>query len=174
MSRFSVHRPSPAIAVALAALTVALGGTALAAGRLVNGDSLIKKGSLSGNRLRHATITGSQINLHRLGQVPTAAHAATAGSALTAGALGQVTYRTATFAVPPSLGRVTGTATCDHGSLAVGGGMTSPNETTSATDFLVDSAPTSSHTGWEATVENDSSSTVTETVWAVCVPVSAP
>ena len=37
--------------VAVIALVVAATGTAVAAGEHVDGDSLIKKGSLSGNRL---------------------------------------------------------------------------------------------------------------------------
>jgi hypothetical protein len=61
--------------VAIIALVVASGGTAIAAGSLVNGDSLIKKGTLSGNRLRSHTITGKQVNLKKLGKVPSA-HAA--------------------------------------------------------------------------------------------------
>jgi hypothetical protein len=38
--------------VALVALFFAMSGTAVAASHLVNGDSLIKQHSLSGNRLR--------------------------------------------------------------------------------------------------------------------------
>jgi hypothetical protein len=76
-----VRRPSPAMVVALIALLVAAGGTALAAGHLVSGDSLIKRGTLSGNRLRNHTVTGTQINLAKLGKVPTATHADTATAA---------------------------------------------------------------------------------------------
>jgi hypothetical protein len=64
--------------VAITALVVAASGTAVAASRLVNGDSLIKRGSLSGNRLRNATVTGKQIKLSSLGQVPSAKTAANA------------------------------------------------------------------------------------------------
>jgi hypothetical protein len=78
------RRPSGATVVALIALVLAASGTAVAAGRLVGGDSLIKKGSLSGNRLRRHTLTGKQIDLNRLGKVPSAVsadHATTATSA---------------------------------------------------------------------------------------------
>ena len=51
--------------VAVIALVVAASGTAVAADHLVAGDSLIKKGSLSGNRLRDHTLTGLQIKLER-------------------------------------------------------------------------------------------------------------
>jgi hypothetical protein len=66
------RRPSPAMMVAFIALLVAASGTAVAAGNLVSGDSLIKQRSLSGNRLRNHTLTGNQINLARLGKVPSA------------------------------------------------------------------------------------------------------
>jgi hypothetical protein len=55
-----------------------------AASRLVAGDTLIKKDSLSGNHLRRQTLTGAEINLKRLGTVPSATHADRASSAGTA------------------------------------------------------------------------------------------
>jgi hypothetical protein len=55
--------------VAIAALVVAASGTAVAASSLVSGDKLIKKGSLSGNRLRNHTITGTQVNLSKLARI---------------------------------------------------------------------------------------------------------
>ena len=61
--------------VAVIALVVAATGTAVAAGEHVDGDSLIKKGSLSGNRLREHTLTGLQIKLNALGTVPVAKNA---------------------------------------------------------------------------------------------------
>jgi hypothetical protein len=79
-----LHKPSPAMIVALAALVAALGGTALAAGTLVNGDNLIKKGSLSGNRLRSHTVKGAQIKVSSLPKVPRATRADSATHALSA------------------------------------------------------------------------------------------
>lgn len=73
--------------VALVALFIAASGTAIAASKLVKGDKLIAKNSLSGNRLRNHTLTGKQVNLRALGKVPTAAnadHATTAGTATSA------------------------------------------------------------------------------------------
>jgi hypothetical protein len=61
--------------VAVIALVVATSGTAFAAGQLVNGDSLIKKDSLSGDRLKQGSITGKQIKLSSLGPVPNARNA---------------------------------------------------------------------------------------------------
>ena len=69
------RRPSPALVVSLIALVVASSGAAIAGTTLMNGDKVIKKGSLSGNRLRSHTITGTQVNLSKLGKVPTAGRA---------------------------------------------------------------------------------------------------
>jgi hypothetical protein len=67
------------MAVAFAALLVALSGTAVAAGfGPFNGNSIIKKNSLSGNRLKSHTVTGKQVNLSKLGTVPNANNAKTA------------------------------------------------------------------------------------------------
>jgi hypothetical protein len=95
MNRALKHRPSPALVIALVALAIALSGTAVAAtNALVSGDALIKKNSLSGNRLRNHTITGTQVNLAKLGKVPTAAKADTAGTATTATSAGSATNAT--------------------------------------------------------------------------------
>jgi hypothetical protein len=97
MKRILHRRPSASMLVAITALVVASGGTALAAG-LVNGDKLIKKNSLSGNRLRNHTVTGTQVNLKKLGKVPSAVnadHATTATSATSAGSASAATVATA-------------------------------------------------------------------------------
>jgi hypothetical protein len=83
MTRRFARLPSPAMIVAVVALVIALTGTAFAAA-LVSGDQLIKKGSLSGNRLRKHTITGTQVNLSKLGKVPSAASADSATSSTNA------------------------------------------------------------------------------------------
>jgi hypothetical protein len=67
--------------VALIALVFAMTGTAVAAAQLVSGDKLIKKNSLSGDRLRKGTVTGTQIKVATLGTVPSAAQAGTATNA---------------------------------------------------------------------------------------------
>ncbi|HSC03581.1 MAG TPA: hypothetical protein VLC49_09685 [Solirubrobacteraceae bacterium] len=78
MRQFTRRRPSAAMVVAVIALVVAASGTAFAAGRLVSGDSLIKKHSLSGDRLRNDTVSSKQIKVSSLGEVP---RAKTAGNA---------------------------------------------------------------------------------------------
>jgi hypothetical protein len=80
MRHLGRRRPSAAMVVSIIALVVAASGTALAAGHLVSGDGLIRKHSLSGDRLRNQTITGQQIRLGTLGQVPKAKNAANAES----------------------------------------------------------------------------------------------
>jgi hypothetical protein len=75
MGRLLRRRPSASMAVAIAALVVAMSGSAIAASTLVAGNSLIKKNSLSGNRLKDHTLTGLQIKLSQLGTVPTAKNA---------------------------------------------------------------------------------------------------
>jgi tail collar domain len=75
------RKPSAALVVAVVALAVALSGTAIAASGRVSGDKLIKKGSLSGNRLRSHTLTGKQVNVAKLGKVRSAAEADIAAEA---------------------------------------------------------------------------------------------
>ena len=84
-------RPSPAMIVALVALVFSMSGTALAATHLVSGDKLIKVASLSGNRLRSKTVTGTQIKASTLPVVPHAQRADTAGSATYATTAGSAT-----------------------------------------------------------------------------------
>jgi hypothetical protein len=74
MRRVRLRRPSPALVVATLALIVALTGPSFAdVKRLVSGDKLVKKHSLSANRLRQHTLTRTQINMAKLGTVPKAA-----------------------------------------------------------------------------------------------------
>ena len=92
-------RPSAAAVVSLTALVLALSGSALAAGSLRGGDEVIAKHSLSANRLRDHTLTGKQIDVSRLGQVPSARTADSAGTAThAANATRAVTATTATNA----------------------------------------------------------------------------
>src|SRR4029453_16689379 len=69
-----MRRPSPSMIVALVALIVALGGTAIAA-QNINGGA-IKKQTIGGGKLKQKTLTGFQINTNKLGVVPAAKRAA--------------------------------------------------------------------------------------------------
>jgi hypothetical protein len=73
MSHWKSKRPSPAMLVALTALIVALGGTAIAA-QTINGGA-IKKQTIGGGKLKRKTLTGFQINTNKLGTVPSARRA---------------------------------------------------------------------------------------------------
>jgi len=79
MHRLRLHKPSPAFAVAILALMVALGGTAVAKFGPFKGDKIIKKSSLSGNRLKNNSVNGKKLKLSTVGKVPSAANADTVG-----------------------------------------------------------------------------------------------
>jgi hypothetical protein len=70
MKTLKERRPSPAMIVALIALFVALAGTAYAA-QSINGGA-IQKQTIGGGKLKQKTLTGFQINVNKLGTVPTA------------------------------------------------------------------------------------------------------
>ena len=173
--------PSAPMIVAVIALVVAASGTAVAAGRLVSGDALIKRHSLSGNRLRNHTITGQQINLSKLGTVPNATKATNATnatnstnavSATTAGsaAISKVTYASATVSVPNSGTAQLVTANCPTGTNVVGGGVQLADESGSA--VVLDSYP-NGKTGWSADVANFGGAASNATVTALCAPAAA-
>lgn len=87
MSKLFGRTPSPSLVISVIALLLAASGSAVAASKLVSGDSLIKEHSLSGNRLQNHTLTATQINVSKLGTVPHAAladHATSATNAIDA------------------------------------------------------------------------------------------
>jgi hypothetical protein len=182
--------------LAVLALVVAASGTAVAAMTAMSGDSLIKKRSLSGNRLRNHTVTGNQIKLSSLGTVPSATHAATADTATsathaatadtatnattavnatnaaTAGAatISRVTYASSTISVFTSgvPAGVLATASCPTGTVVIGGGA-SIGDTEGG--FVDDSYPIGS-TQWAANFA-DGTRPTTGTVTAICAPAAA-
>ena len=97
-----LRAPSPSMVVALVALVFAMSGTAVAATKLVSGDNLIKKHTLSGNRLRNQTVTGTQIKLGTLGKVPSAATADSATNATHATSADSATSATTAGSAAPS------------------------------------------------------------------------
>ncbi len=177
------RKPSASLIVAVAALVLAASGTAVAASKLVSGDTLIKKQSLSGNRLRNHTITGRQINVRKLGTVPSATnadHATTAGSATsatnatTAGTassapIAKVTYATSSASVSPGGVAVLVTATCPAGTIVIGGGGQVTDETNA---FVNDTFP-NGKTGWSVDYINDGTSASNATTTAICAPAAA-
>jgi hypothetical protein len=102
MKRLSRLRPSPAMVVACIALSVALGGTSVAAIQALPRNSVgakqlkrnavtgpkIKANAVTGAKVAANTLTGADINESRLGKVPAAAAADVAGTAAPTGAAG--------------------------------------------------------------------------------------
>ena len=74
-----LRTPSPAMAVALLALFVALGGTGYAVTK-ING-SVLKNRSVPAKKLKKDQITGTEINENKLGKVPSAKDADSAANA---------------------------------------------------------------------------------------------
>jgi hypothetical protein len=176
--------------VAITALTIALGGTSYAvvkpAPRSVGSKELkrnavssahIKANAIKSSEVKDGTLTGNDIKESSLGQVALAARATSvdqAARAGVAGALDRVSYRVATVTVPPAptVNDSTpgvATARCDPGQLAVGGGV-KLDDTMSVEDTYPEGAA-----AWTANVNNDDiAAPRTATVYAVCVPASAP
>lgn len=100
-SRKMFGRPSPAMIVAVIALIVALGGTAIAAKSVIKlpknsvGSRQLKKKSVTtgklannavnGAKVANGSLTGQDINLGALGKVPSAVQADSAGNSNTVG-----------------------------------------------------------------------------------------
>jgi hypothetical protein len=193
MRNVSRRRPSASMAVAVTALVFAASGTAAAATHMFSGDNLIKKHSLSGNRLRNHTITGTQVNLNKLGKVPSAKnadHATTANSATTAmsatnatnasnattaGSAGsapiaKLTYVSATVTVPNTGTETLATAACPSGTHVVGGGGKVSDE---VNGYVNDTYPSGQNAWAVDFYEGSGGSTVTDTVYAICAPAAA-
>jgi hypothetical protein len=166
------YLPSPALVVACLALLVALGGTGYAAIKLPAnsvGTKQLKRGAVTGVKVKSNTLTGTQINESRLGRVPSAATAATATTATsatsaTSAPVSRLDYASAVVAIPAGFAPPTrGTVNCPTGLNATGGGakMTDP-----AQGFIIDTNPVGK-TGWEATAQSATAQNAT-------VFVSAP
>lgn len=178
MSKKLRRSPSPALVISILALVLAASGTAVAASKLVSGNSLIKKNSLSGNRLMNGSVTGKQIAISSLGKVPSAAKADVATSATsattatTAGSapISSVTYVTVNSTVPYSANPTLVTASCPAGTTVVGGGVSLSDEI----DELVSDSYPNGKAGWSADVFNgDSAQSHGATVTAICAPAAA-
>lgn len=157
--------------VACLALLVALGGTGYAAIKLPAnsvGTKQLKRGAVTGVKVKSNALGGTQINESRLGRVPSAASAATATTATTATTAGsapvaRLDYATAVVAVPAGVSLVTrGTVNCPTGLNATGGGakMADPSN-----GFIDDTNPVGK-TGWEATATSATAQNMT--VFVIC------
>jgi hypothetical protein len=166
--------------VACIALTVALGGTSYAAIRLPAGSvgtKQLKRGAVTGVKVKGNALGGVQINEARLARVPRAALADRASDAATADTADQATrapvsrldYRqSAAVAIPSTGTHVRATAGCDTGLNVVGGGA-KVSDPESA--IVVDSNP-AGRTGWEATAAAGAAGT-TLTVFVICAQTAS-
>lgn len=160
------------MAVALAALFVALGGTSYAAFALAPnsvGTAQLQNRAVTAPKVAFHTLTGNQINLSKLGTVPSA------NSANSASALDSLAFERLQYTDPPGL-PASAEIPCPQGDLAVSGGV--ENSDTQAD--VVQSAPYNSTTGfaaggrpdqwWFETFNHDTSAPDNVVVWAICVP----
>ena len=144
-----VRFPSPALAVAMAALFVALSGTAVAAGVV----PLAKRALTADNAKKLGGQTAAQIS---------STAAARPGPA--SSAAGLTTVRSA----PVNVGAESvapGTVACAAGEKASGGGFAMA----SGAPLLVSSAPTSDGAGWTMVVLNIADTGGSGTAYAICV-----
>ena len=162
MSR-KLRLPSPAMAVALAALFVGLSGTAVAAGV----PALAKRALIADN----AKKLGGQTSVQLLAKANASAQQAAASAATSAAqqpgpastAAGLVTVKTAPITLGGN-GAGDFTAACDAGQKAVGGGYDNP----SGVLIGFDSRPGSDGASWKVFVISGSSGG-SGSVYVVCL-----
>jgi hypothetical protein len=147
MKKFWSRRPSPAMVVACVALTVALGGTSVAAvSQLVPRNSVgprqLQFGAVTGPKIRNNAVTSAKVRNRSLlradfapGQLPAgptgpqgpAGPAGAAGPAGPAGAIGAITVRTNSVSVVDgaidntfNTGRITASCASNERSISAG------------------------------------------------------
>jgi len=150
------YLPSPAMVVACLALLVALGGTGYAAIKLPAnsvGTKQLKRGAVTGVKVKSNALGGTQINESTLGRVPSA----------TSSPVSRLDYASAVVAVPAG-GSITTRATvnCPTGLSPTGGGAKMTN---SVDGFITDTNPVGK-TGWEATAWSSIAQNMT--VYVIC------
>jgi hypothetical protein len=193
MTRLGLRRPTPSIAVSLTALVIAMGGTSYAVTKLPSNSvgtkqlkrnavatADIKANAINSSKVKDRSLTGRDIAMASLGQVPLAARAALADRAATvdraalAGGLDRVVYRVATVAIAPAPSpteSATGVATarCDAGQLVVGGGV-KLDENMSVVDAYPEGAA-----AWTVHAHNDDPLAPHNfTTYAICITATTP
>jgi len=146
-----VHRPSPALVVAVIALFVSLGGTAVAAGVV----PLAKRALSADNAKRLGGQTADAI----------AASAATRPGPASSAA-GLVTIKTAQWSLAPGAMNDF-VATCESGQKAVGGGYEDPGGWAHGWD----TRPTGDGNGWRVAINLPKEATGPQngSVYAICL-----
>ena len=143
--------PSPALVIAVAALFVSLGGTAVAAGVV----PLAKRALVADNAKKVGGQTPAEL---------VAAAAKQPGPA--SSAAGLVTVKTAPWSMAPD-GHTDTTVMCDAGQKAVGGGYDDPG----GYAFAWDTRPTGDGGGWRVHIDlsDKAPSQQTGTVYVMCL-----
>lgn len=136
-----IRLPSPAMVVAVLALFVALGGTAVAAG-------IVPKAKVALNALKLQGKTAAQV-----ADLPSPASSAAS----------LVTVRTTSFSIGGGAGQQVSPA-CQSGEKAVSGGYS-----TNAAVLSASSAPSSDGASWQMILINVGDSSASGTGYAVCV-----
>jgi hypothetical protein len=125
--------------------------------------------AIDGSNVKDGSLSGGDINLTTLGKVPSAANADTAGSA----AIARVKITAAAGASRAGSADSTpldsATATCDSGTVAIGGGVELGDP---RSQFAVDSFPNGT-AAWTGRVANFGTDTPTFTVRVICAPAAA-
>lgn len=159
---FKLHRPSPALVVALVALFISLSGTAVAAGVVPMAKRALfakNAGKLQGKTARQvAALPGPATSLEGLGPDELAELPSPASTAASL-----VSSVSAPFALAPGEGKDF-SAQCPEGAKAVSGGFTTPGAVLSA-----DSRPTADGGGWTLYLIGSESASTTGVVHAICV-----
>lgn len=158
--------PSPAMAVALVSLFVALSGTALAVG-----DAIVPlaKRALNADNAKHALTADTAKKLGTASSaalVQQAVSQASQAPGPASTAAGLVVIKTAAWSLGPG-GQSDFTVTCDTGLKAVSGGWEDP----AGWGHSWDSRPTPDGSGWHTfiTVATNAPGGQTGTVYAVCL-----
>ena len=157
------RRPSPAFMLALIALFVALGGSAIAAGvvQIVPRAKFADKAGVANNALKVNGKTAAQI----VASVPKPEPPPPPPPPLTSVA-SFTTIKSAPFTVNAGSEQNV-TATCDAGTKAIAGGFSNPSN---ALVIEAGSSPTADGTGWvEDLVNVSSSNTGTGSVVVTCI-----
>ena len=197
-SRRRFRLPAPGTVLAVVALTVALGGTAYAAGVLPAGSvgtAQLKDGAVVSSKVKDASLLARDF---KPGQLPRGARGPAGdqgavgaqgptGPAGPAGAIGpggpqgpagfaSLDYVSADFGPYPARTQYAGEASCTGGRHAIGGGVISegsnPGEQAVNSSYPTDGSGSgdSGTTAWTAYVDNLSAGTLGFTVFVICAP----
>jgi Collagen triple helix repeat (20 copies) len=173
--------PTPSLAVSVAALVVAMGGTGYAAGKL--SGSIIKPGTITGRQIKSHSLTAGKLSktavaaLHGatgatgatgpagpVGPAGPAGARGPAGPAGPAGVSGITEVHTQAIDLQPGTQNAAAVQ-CPAGSLVTGGGVSLAS---SSTQVNVNSSYPISADAWRADVNNASIGVTTFTVYAIC------